>query len=68
MPQVPGLGIEKIIEAVQDRLKLITKNCFVIDEIQRLNRGQQDVLLPAMERGHLFIAYHRKPYFEVRGY
>ncbi len=64
-----GVGeLKKIIEAAQDRLKFKQqKNVLFIDEIQRLNRGQQDVLLPAMEEGDicLIAATTENPYFEV---
>lgn len=38
-----------------------------VDEIQRLNKGQQDVLLPAVEKGDLVLigATTENPYFEV---
>ncbi|NLL47100.1 MAG: replication-associated recombination protein A [Firmicutes bacterium] len=38
-----------------------------VDEIQRLNKGQQDVLLPAVEQGDLTLigATTENPYFEV---
>lgn len=38
-----------------------------VDEIQRLNKGQQDVLLPAVELGDLILigATTENPYFEV---
>ncbi|NMB00184.1 MAG: replication-associated recombination protein A [Firmicutes bacterium] len=38
-----------------------------VDEIQRLNKGQQDVLLPAVEKGDLILigATTENPYFEV---
>ncbi|HKM43603.1 MAG TPA: replication-associated recombination protein A [Limnochordia bacterium] len=38
-----------------------------VDEIQRLNKGQQDVLLPAVEQGDLVLigATTENPYFEV---
>lgn len=60
--------LKKIISAAQDRLKFNQqKTIFFIDEIQRLNKGQQDVLLPAMEEGdiRLIAATTENPYFEV---
>ncbi|NLL41883.1 MAG: replication-associated recombination protein A [Firmicutes bacterium] len=38
-----------------------------VDEIQRLNKGQQDVLLPAVEQGDVVLigATTENPYFEV---
>ncbi|MGI6651885.1 MAG: replication-associated recombination protein A [Limnochordia bacterium] len=38
-----------------------------VDEIQRLNKGQQDVLLPAVEQGDLVLigATTENPFFEV---
>ncbi|HXK97432.1 MAG TPA: AAA family ATPase, partial [Limnochordia bacterium] len=44
--------LKKIIAEAKDRLKFQSqKTILFIDEIQRLNKGQQDVLLPAMESG-----------------
>lgn len=64
-----GVGeLKKIISAAQDRLKFQQeKTILFIDEIQRLNKGQQDVLLPAMEEGDicLIAATTENPYFEV---
>ncbi|NMB39623.1 MAG: replication-associated recombination protein A [Firmicutes bacterium] len=60
--------LKKIISAAQDRLKFNhQKTILFIDEIQRLNKGQQDVLLPAMEAGDicLIAATTENPYFEV---
>ena len=59
--------LKKIISEAKDRLKFQNqKTILFIDEIQRLNKGQQDVLLPAMENGDIcLIAAYRKPYFEV---
>lgn len=60
--------LKKIITEAQDRLKFHRqKTILFIDEIQRLNKGQQDVLLPAMENGDvcLIAATTENPYFEV---
>ena len=58
--------LKKIITEAQDRLKFHRqKTILFIDEIQRLNKGQQDVLLPAMENGDvcLIAATTENPYF-----
>ena len=64
-----GVGeLKKIISEARDRLKFQRqKTILFIDEIQRLNKGQQDVLLPAMENGDicLIAATTENPYFEV---
>lgn len=60
--------LKKIISAAQDRLKFNQqKTILFIDEIQRLNKGQQDVLLPAMEEGDICLvaATTENPYFQV---
>ena len=60
--------LKKIIAEAKDRLKFQSqKTILFIDEIQRLNKGQQDVLLPAMESGDisLIAATTENPYFEV---
>lgn len=62
--------LKNIISKAQDRLKFQQKSTILfIDEIQRLNKGQQDVLLPAMEDGDikLIAATTENPYFEVNG-
>lgn len=61
-------ALKEIIEQARDRLKFHRqKTTLFIDEIQRLNKGQQDVLLPAMENGDvsLIAATTENPYFEV---
>lgn len=60
--------LKKIIAAAKDRLKFHQqKTILFIDEVQRLNKGQQDVLLPAIEYGDvcLIAATTENPYFEV---
>lgn len=60
--------LKQIISEAKDRLKFQhQKTILFIDEIQRLNKGQQDVLLPAMENGDisLIAATTENPYFEV---
>ncbi len=60
---------EIIIKGVE-RLKYYGQRTILfIDEIQRLNKGQQDILLPALEEGHVILiaATTENPYFEVNG-
>ncbi len=60
---------EIIIKAVE-RLKYYGQRTILfIDEIQRLHKGQQDILLPALEEGHVILiaATTENPYFEVNG-
>ena len=62
--------LKSIIGNAQERKKFYgTRTILFIDEIQRLNKGQQDVLLPAMEDGDvtLIAATTENPYFEVNG-
>lgn len=62
--------LKTIISEAQDRLKLHQRSTILfIDEIQRLNKAQQDILLPAMEDGDikLIAATTENPYFEVNG-
>ncbi|MCB0378902.1 MAG: replication-associated recombination protein A [Bdellovibrionales bacterium] len=53
------LGVKRIRElgeAAKSRLfEQNQKTVVFIDEIHRLNRGQQDVLLPYVERGHFYL-------------
>jgi len=64
-----GVGeLKQIISEAKERLKLYQqKTILFIDEIQRLNKGQQDILLPAMENGDVILiaATTENPYFEV---
>lgn len=60
--------IREIIDQAQERLHLYNQKTLVFcDEVHRFNKGQQDVLLPAIERGVLtFIgATTENPYFEI---
>ncbi|HHY09479.1 MAG TPA: replication-associated recombination protein A [Firmicutes bacterium] len=60
--------LKKMIQEAQQRRAFYSKRTILfVDEIQRLNKGQQDVLLPAVERGDLILigATTENPYFEV---
>lgn len=60
--------IRGIIEKAEERLHLYKQKTLVFcDEVHRFNKGQQDVLLPAIERGIItFIgATTENPYFEL---
>lgn len=60
--------LKAIIEkAKETRAFFGKKTILFIDEIQRLNKGQQDVLLPAVEDGQVILiaATTENPYFEV---
>lgn len=60
--------LKKMIEEAKQRRAYYSKRTILfVDEIQRLNKGQQDVLLPAVERGDLVLigATTENPYFEV---
>ncbi len=60
--------LKRIIEESRERRKFHQKKTILfIDEVQRLNKGQQDVLLPAMESGDVILiaATTENPYFEV---
>lgn len=56
-----------ISQAQQKRSFYGTRTTLFIDEIQRLNKGQQDVLLPAVEDGVVILigATTENPFFEV---
>lgn len=64
-----GVGeLKHIIEQARERRGFYGKKTILfIDEIQRLNKGQQDVLLPAVEEGDVILiaATTENPYFEV---
>lgn len=64
-----GVGdIRKIVQAAEEQLKIDGRRTILfIDEIHRFNKGQQDALLPHIERGTLvFIgATTENPSFEV---
>jgi putative ATPase len=60
--------IREIIEKAEERLHLYHQKTLVFcDEVHRFNKGQQDVLLPAIEKGIItFIgATTENPYFEI---
>ena len=60
--------LKSIIEKARETRRFYRRRTiFFIDEIQRLNKGQQDVLLPAMEDGDitLIAATTENPFFEV---
>ncbi|HRK09296.1 MAG TPA: replication-associated recombination protein A [Pseudobdellovibrionaceae bacterium] len=48
--------LKALCEASRDRLRQgLTPTLLFIDEIHRLNRAQQDVLLAALEAGHIYL-------------
>ncbi|NLO98472.1 MAG: replication-associated recombination protein A [Peptococcaceae bacterium] len=60
--------IREILEKAQERLHYYDQKTLVFcDEVHRFNKGQQDVLLPAVEQGIIvFIgATTENPYFEI---
>ncbi len=60
--------LKQIIGQARERRAFYGKRTILfIDEIQRLNKGQQDVLLPAVEHGDIILigATTENPYFEV---
>ena len=60
--------LRKVLAEAQDRLKLHDQQTLLfIDEIHRFNKAQQDVLLPAVERGSVVLvgATTENPYFSV---
>jgi putative ATPase len=60
--------LRKVLAEAQDRLKLHGQQTLLfIDEIHRFNKAQQDVLLPAVERGSVVLvgATTENPYFSV---
>lgn len=62
--------LKSIIEKARETRRFYgRRTIFFIDEIQRLNKGQQDVLLPAMEDGDIVLiaATTENPFFEVNG-
>ncbi|BBN99283.1 AAA family ATPase [Sporolactobacillus terrae] len=64
-----GVGdIRKIIAAAEERLKFDQqKTILFIDEIHRFNKGQQDALLPSVEKGTIILigATTESPMFEI---
>ncbi|UWG95766.1 replication-associated recombination protein A [Dehalobacter sp. DCM] len=60
--------LREILEKAEENLHLYQQKTLVFcDEVHRFNKGQQDVLLPAIERGIIsFIgATTENPYFEI---
>lgn len=60
--------LKTLMEQARDRRAFHGQRTILfVDEIQRLNKGQQDVLLPAVEQGDLVLigATTENPYFEV---
>ncbi len=60
--------LKQIISQAQEKKAFYgTRTTLFIDEIQRLNKGQQDVLLPAVEDGVIILigATTENPFFEV---
>ncbi|MDF2909129.1 MAG: replication-associated recombination protein RarA [Sporolactobacillus laevolacticus] len=64
-----GVGdLRKIIAAAEERLKFDhQKTILFIDEIHRFNKGQQDALLPSVEKGTIILigATTESPMFEI---
>lgn len=66
-----GAGVaelRKVLQEARDQLKFYNqKTVLFIDEIHRFNKGQQDVLLSAVERGTVVLigATTENPYFNV---
>lgn len=61
-------GLKTLIEEAQRRRAYHGQRTILfVDEIQRLNKAQQDVLLPAVEKGDLVLigATTENPFFEV---
>jgi len=61
--------LRKIFEAARERARTGRGTLLFIDEIHRLNRGQQDALLPSVESGLVTMigATTENPSFEVIG-
>ncbi|MFT8310042.1 MAG: replication-associated recombination protein A [Sporolactobacillus sp.] len=64
-----GVGdLRKIIAAAEERLKFDQQRTILfIDEIHRFNKGQQDALLPSVEKGTIILigATTESPMFEI---
>lgn len=58
---------KKDVEAVVDEARLTGKVILFLDEIHRFNKGQQDYLLPHVERGDIVLigATTENPYHDV---
>ncbi len=61
--------IRAIAAEAETRLKLGTQTVMFVDEIHRLNKGQQDSLLPLVEQGTVTLigATTEAPSFEING-
>jgi putative ATPase len=62
--------LRKVIEDAESRLKYYNQRTIVfVDECHAFNKSQQDVLLPAVERGIIIFigATTENPYFEMNG-
>jgi putative ATPase len=59
-------GVKDIRDVIQ-RARMGSKSILFIDEIHRFNKGQQDALLGAVEKGHIILigATTENPSFEV---
>jgi putative ATPase len=59
-------GVKDIRDVIK-RAQMTTKTILFIDEIHRFNKGQQDALLGAVEKGHITLigATTENPSFEV---
>src|SRR5262245_5948756 len=59
--------VREVIARARERLGAGRRTIFFLDEIHRLNKAQQDALLPAVEDGTLILigATTENPYFEV---
>ncbi|HET7586067.1 MAG TPA: replication-associated recombination protein A [Gemmatimonadaceae bacterium] len=61
--------IREVVAAAEERLREGRGTILFIDEIHRLNKGQQDALLPYVERGTVTLvgATTENPSFEING-
>ncbi len=61
--------IREVVAAAEDRVESGRGTILFIDEIHRLNKGQQDALLPHVERGTVTLigATTENPSFEING-
>ncbi len=59
--------LRKAMETASQQARIGKRTLLFIDEIHRLNKGQQDVLLPDVERGTLLLigATTQNPFFSV---
>lgn len=62
--------IKKVFDEAVNRISLNgQKTVLFLDEIQRFNRAQQDIFLPALEKGHIILigATTENPSFRLQG-